>query len=511
MLIFDIAVYLLLSVMACIVLVRFFVVYRGFVPLLLVAFLTILLVLFKTSLPDIFSYRINSFYITYHNADAADSQKYLPKTDTRVDIEYLAKTFHHDRKKDFYVMMDGYFVNVKPVKKEIYTDIKQAKAEVYLDGELVLASDSQKKELLVNLSKGVHHLRIYIYASGRSKAVMRAGINDFTPVISDENMTKELKKIVKNKAYDLFFTAQNSDRRMNLQDSAKPSVLFIDSADAAAYDIRNIKGSNTKAVVYAGVGARFKFDGNVSLLRIKEMPEIYKVYPKKLECVNHAPFGIECSTFSELAALNAWMRKLLGKKITGFTDGTNKKETPVKIPQIEFDTKRYDEINGSIEAMRLQKEELQRRLADPFYRYKGKRWHDVLHVNDAQIPSNSFKAYYMDKFDVSNIRYSENVFKIAVDYVKNGFHDIRADNFVGYWVGDFIFARPVTYEFDVNVSHADIRVMVDGKAVYEGNSSKSFDLKFKPGKKYRIEVGYINDYPHAKLLLNMKNAHKHAF
>ena len=504
MLVFDVVVYLLLFLMAMIVLVRFFVIYRGFIPLISIAALIVGLLIFKTSLPKIFEYPLNAFYITYHNVDIYDYKKFAPKIDTKVDIDYFAKKFYNDKNKDFYIKMDGYFVALLPVKKEIYIDNHWARVEIYLDGKLLKSVKAMKTKLDIEFSSGVHHLELYVYNSDVSVTMMHVGISDYVPVISDENLTQELRKIVKEEDYNLYFTTQYSDKTLNLKDSAKSSILFLSSTGTATYKIKNIKGSNTKAVVYSGIGTKFHFDGEVKLLRIEKMPSVHTVFPRVMECVNQAPMGIHCPSFKEFTSLGEWMQKLLGKKITGFTKSEDKRVGSVTVPELQLDAKKYQEINATIEAIKVQKEELTKRVADPFYPYKGMRWFDVLHVNEADVPSNAFQAYYMDKFDVSKVKYSEIVTKVSLDYSHNKFHGIPADNFVGYWIGDFAFARPLTYEFDVSISWSKIKIIINDEVVYDGDRSTSFTYKFAPGKRYRIEVEYINNYGQVDMQVNMK-------
>ena len=142
--------------------------------------------------------------------------------------------------------------------------------------------------------------------------------------------------------------------------------------------------------------------------------------------------------------------------------------------------------------------------------YKGQSWFDILHVRDDEIPSNAFLAYYTSKIISPDLKYTEIVPTISLEYLGNKFHGIKADNFVGYYVGDFEFVRPVEYQFDVTLSRAKIKVIIDKKVVYDGSNSTTFLYKFSPAKKYRIEIEYINNYSQVDIQINMKKAAKKA-
>ncbi len=497
MLIFDLVVYLLLFVMALIVLVRFFVVYRGFLPLISIALLIVVLFIFKSSLPKIFEYPINSFFITYHNADEG---RFTPKQGTKVDVD-----FYIDKTKKFYVKMDGYFINFAPVTKEIYIDNHWAKVEMFLDGKKIESTTEMKKDMVQRFSTGIHHLEIYVYNTGISATMMHVGMNDYVPIISDQNLTAQLKKLFENKEYERFFTTQYLNKTIDMNSSTKPSVLFLNSTVAATYNIKNVKASDLKAVVYSGVGVRVHQDGDAKVYRIQSMPEVNTIVPKTLQCVNQAPMGINCPNFDNYTRLNEWMQKLTNKKINGFTKTEDKRADSISVPQVRLDAAVDENIQKIMAYIEMQKKEMNKKLLDPFYMYEGKRWFDIFHVKEEDIPSNSFRAYYLDMFDVPNVKYSEVVPKIALVYSGHTFHGIKADDFIGYWVGDFMFARPLTYEIDLT-TFSHVKILINGKTVHAGNGGTSLKYQFIPGKQYRIEIEYISNFGEVNMALDIKKS-----
>ncbi|MBU0631271.1 hypothetical protein KKA17_01365 [bacterium] len=504
MLVFDIVVYLLLFVMTLIVLARYFIVFKGFIPLVSLTALLLVLVVFKTSLPKVFDHQINSFYITYNNFP----EDIAPRKGTKVDIDLFMNQFYNDKTKDAFVEMDGYFVNFSSVKKELYIDNNWAKTEIYLDGKLLGSFGSVQQDMLLELSRGIHHLQIYIYNSELPPIMVHVGMNDYMPIISDENLTQELKKVMKGEDYDALFTTQNADKKIELTESQKPTLLFLNSTRAATYEIDNIKKANLKAIVYSGIGVRLQHREKIPTFRVGSMPALASLLPKDTQCMNRAPRGIICPSFNEVDILNSWMQRIAGKNADGFSDTAMEGQTAeVSVPLLRLDEQFYEKLQTYVKNRDIQKEDLNKRLQDPFYQYKNMRWFDALHVQESDIPNNAFVGYYLDKFDVPNVKFSEITPKITLQF-GNKFHEIKAGDFLAYWVGDFLFVRPVTYIFSVAASSAKVKVLINKETVLATNKDGSFSYKFIPGKKYRIEVQYINDNRSADMHLDMQKSVK---
>lgn len=334
--------------------------------------------------------------------------------------------------------------------------------------------------------------------------------NRYVPFFTEQDLSIALKKINGESDFDLFYTDQNLSKTLNLKNSAKPNILFLNSKNHQVYDINNIKGSNCKAIVYSGVAVQLNLDGDVKLFHLKKMPPLHSIYPKTLKCTNNALKGVVCPEFTEFTKLNGWTTQIAGQKITGFTPPAGNAISSISVPQTVLDEGVYKEIEKSISAIESEKKELAKRVQDPFYMYKGQSWFDILHVRDDEIPSNAFLAYYTSKIISPDLKYTEIVPTISLEYLGNKFHGIKADNFVGYYVGDFEFVRPVEYQFDVTLSRAKIKVIIDKKVVYDGSNSTTFLYKFSPAKKYRIEIEYINNYSQVDIQINMKKAAKKA-
>lgn len=133
-------------------------------------------------------------------------------------------------------------------------------------------------------------------------------------------------------------------------------------------------------------------------------------------------------------------------------------------------------------------------------------WGQYLNLSKT-IPTNKFKAFYIDTNHPKKLIASEIVDKVAVNYPWKDFHNIDAKNFGGYWVGNFVFSKTKEQELSISQSWARTRIIIDGMVVYEGGSNKEFKHTFTKGK-HKIEVEYVNNWHTVGFMFTMKDKEK---
>lgn len=124
-----------------------------------------------------------------------------------------------------------------------------------------------------------------------------------------------------------------------------------------------------------------------------------------------------------------------------------------------------------------------------------------------KIPTNKFKAFYIDTNHPKKLIASEIVDRVSVNYPWKDFHNIDAKNFGGYWVGNFVFKQTKEQQLTISQSWARTRIIIDGMVVYEGGSNKEFTYTFKKGK-HKIEVEYVNNWHTVGFVFTMKDKEK---
>ena len=122
-------------------------------------------------------------------------------------------------------------------------------------------------------------------------------------------------------------------------------------------------------------------------------------------------------------------------------------------------------------------------------------WREKYLSSSDEIPVGSYLAVYFRRSDSNSIVHKENVPKAVLNYPWSNYHNLKAQEFGGYWVGDFDFTEDEIYYFHISQGHAQSRILVDGEIIYEGRSSKTVPFFVKAGR-HRIEIQHEN-YSHA--------------
>jgi len=123
------------------------------------------------------------------------------------------------------------------------------------------------------------------------------------------------------------------------------------------------------------------------------------------------------------------------------------------------------------------------------------------------IPTNKFKAFYINTNRPKQLIASEIVDNISVNYPWKDFHNIDAKDFGGYWVGNFVFEKTQKKEISVSQSWSKTRIIIDGMVVYEGGDNKKFTHTFTKGK-HKIEVEYVNNWHTVGFMVSIQDKKK---
>lgn len=120
-----------------------------------------------------------------------------------------------------------------------------------------------------------------------------------------------------------------------------------------------------------------------------------------------------------------------------------------------------------------------------------------------KIPTNKFKAFYINTNKPKELIASEIVDKVSINYAWDKFHAIKSEDFGGYWVGNFTYEKESPIEISVSQSWSKTRVIIDGIVIYEGGSNTKVPYTFKKGK-HKIEVEYVNNWHTTGFMVTMQ-------
>ena len=83
------------------------------------------------------------------------------------------------------------------------------------------------------------------------------------------------------------------------------------------------------------------------------------------------------------------------------------------------------------------------------------------------IPDSGFDAYYFRAdAPASRLVATENTRHIAINYSHDQFRDIPSPQFAAYWVGWLDISQKGEYEFALERSRSDVRILLDGYCIY---------------------------------------------
>lgn len=468
----------------------------------------------KTALPPLFQLPINTFFISYHNADFTQL-KALDGTETFTLEEHIAPSFYleghagkklyFDEEKDFYVLMQGMIVTPKSVTKTFHFNMTWAKAYLIIDGQTIQTID-RTNSYEYTFSPGFHTVTIKVVNTNVTPTKMYVRMSDYEPILSDENITQSLQPFVQNDT-NLYYAFGYKRKILDIAPSNAPTIAFLKSSEggATAWEITHCKESNLKAIVYNGVGDTIKTDcDNVLLLRAKKLAPLTEL-PTLSQCNDYAPIGFNCQNGPQkLKALNQEIMRYTRMPLTGFSPSS--KLSHIELPEIVLDNHKYQELEQIEQNIQKAKEVAEKRRVNPFYAFEQKRWSQIVKIDDEHIPINKFRGYFMQSTMPTYVMHFEDTPSISVHYSdKKKFYLIVPDHFLGLWVGDFTFDQPSTKNIVLSISWANAKVIIDGNVIYEGNQSATIPYTFTKGK-HRVEIEYINNYGQVDFLCDIQDA-----
>lgn len=109
------------------------------------------------------------------------------------------------------------------------------------------------------------------------------------------------------------------------------------------------------------------------------------------------------------------------------------------------------------------------------------------------VPEQGFSAYYFNSNQPTKVISHEQVESISINYAWNDFHNIKSEDFAGYWVGRINIDKPQVMNIAISQSRAKTRLIIDGAVVFEGTSKKEIPIQFEKGE-HIVEVEHINNW-----------------
>ena len=96
-------------------------------------------------------------------------------------------------------------------------------------------------------------------------------------------------------------------------------------------------------------------------------------------------------------------------------------------------------------------------------------------LTDGKIPERGFLAAYFDRSQGAPVFHTEEVDSIAVKYSWSDLHNIRSEDFAGYWIGQIDVPEGGKRSVSVSQGWARSRIFIDGKQVFPAGGAASFD------------------------------------
>ncbi|MDD2384837.1 MAG: hypothetical protein PHN18_11655 [Sulfurospirillaceae bacterium] len=476
--------------------------------------LTLLCYLGRNNLPSLLQLPINTFFISYHNANFTEL-KALGGTEKFTLEEHIAPSFYlegfagkklfFDEEKDFYVLMEGIIVTPRSMTKTFHFNITWAKAYLIIDGQTIQTID-RTNSYDYTFSPGFHSVKIKVVNTNVTPTKMYVSMSEYEPILSDENITQSLKPYVQNDT-NLYYAFGYKRKTLDVVASSAPTIAFLKSSEGGTteWEINHCKEANLKAIVYNGVGDTIKTDcDNVLILRAKKLTQLTEL-PTLSQCNDFAPMGFACQNGPQkLKTLNKEIIRYTGMSLTGFSPSS--KFNTIALPEIVLTKDKYLELEQIERNINEAKIVAEKRRVNPFYAFEQTRWSEIVKIDKEHIPLNKFRGYFMQSNMPTYVMHFEDTSSISVHYSdKKKFYLITPDHFLGLWVGDFTFDKQSTKHITLSISWAKAKVIVDGNVIFEGEHSTTLPYTFSKGK-HRIEIEYTNNYGQVDFLCDIQDA-----
>lgn len=277
----------------------------------------------------------------------------------------------------------------------------------------------------------------------------------------------------------------NSSLEVVLKKSNKPVVLFLSSYDALQWNIRPADSSQVLAVYVDSFEPQSTVTGlraSVPVTTRKGIPFSYKLLP---DC--HPEVGYcDDPGFSKLVS---YIKSEFKTSLTGYTGAYD--PDSLTLPAVILDSAKYKEIESQTQAL-IESSRL-RLLVDVFAGDTAATWQSHFVTSATEIPLGKFQAFYFSDKDPKTVLYSEVATAPAIKYSFSEFHQLSANDFAGYWIGQFEFATPTVLDFGIDQSHAQTAIYVDKRPILAGPESTAGTVSLSAGK-HLIEIQHINNW-----------------
>lgn len=113
---------------------------------------------------------------------------------------------------------------------------------------------------------------------------------------------------------------------------------------------------------------------------------------------------------------------------------------------------------------------------------------------DNQIPTEGFTAYYFSSDNPEKIVFKENVDTIAINYSWDDFHNIHANEFGAYWVGNINVPETTFKQLNITDGRLQARVLLDGRVVYDSKRRQPPPVLTLRTGQHVLEVELLNGW-----------------
>lgn len=292
--------------------------------------------------------------------------------------------------------------------------------------------------------------------------------------------------------YGGFYESSATDRSLTISicESDKPVVLFLNSFRPVIWHINNPYKVPIKAIFYTSYMRGTTIEGIDSSTHLYVMNDLIFSYSFGVSYNKYDyTYHIESSDFPKLIQQ---IQQIAGRKYDGFSLQYSAGAT--NMPNIVMNDALYSKVEAHDSRITRLAEKSPiafENLFTPQGIVSDDSWGKYLNTTN-EVPVNKFKAFYFDVGNPSNVLKQEYRDYPSVHYESANFLNLWAEDFCGYWVGDFEYAKDTLKGVYIQNGESKVRVIIDGKAVVTTSTESILPYTFTKGK-HRIEVEFIND------------------
>ena len=403
----------------------------------------------------------------------------------------------------------GHWIGYLEFKEETVRSIEifqgLNRSQVIINGETVWDQKGYSRSIPYTFSKGRHLVEVTF--EQRHSPGFLISFNEKKQILNHNELAQQLQPL---KPFDIHYCGtyknNNPDGAITISFRAdkKPSILFLNSYEGVIWDFDNQGLNHLKAVVVSSKKhgtAIVNLTKNMPIFYLKRLATSYSFIP-----VSKADFN---STF-KITALQ--ILSMTGQKPVSFSGKEQLSQVDIPMRRLteedyrkigmthkptDFDifTEHPRKIDVVFEPeTTLKPDSPKKKSRDRTQRVFPSRpsWGTKLNPHN-DIPLNAFKAFYFNVHTPGLPAVTEIVPDIGVNYGLRGFHGIRAEDFAGYWVGNFEFSTDSTMRLSISQSHATSRVSIDERVVYVGGGDPNLIIELSRGI-HKIEFEHANSW-----------------